>query len=195
MEQKTISIEVREKSGKGIARKLRAQGRVPGVVYGKGIEPVAVSLDEKELMASMVGEGGINALFMLQGGGSLNGATVMIADLQKPSLRLGVNHVDLHKVSLTEKVRVHVPVAIVGTAAGVREGGLLDVVMHALDVECLPTAIPEHIDVDVTALALGHAIHVGDLALPAGVKVLDDPKASIVSVLGRAKEEAAVSEA
>ncbi|WP_298270296.1 50S ribosomal protein L25 [Geobacter sp.] len=194
MEQKTIGIEVREKSGKGVARKLRAQGRVPGVVYGKGMEPVAVSLDEKEMMTAIAGEGGVNALFTLQGGGSLNGVTAMIADLQKPSLRLGLNHVDLHKVSLTEKVRVHVPVAIVGTAAGVREGGLLDVVMHTLDVECLPTAIPEHIEVDVTALALGHAIHVGELSLPAGVKVLDDPKASVVSILGRAKEEAAVSE-
>ncbi|AJE02631.1 50S ribosomal protein L25 [Geobacter pickeringii] len=193
MEQKTISIEVREKAGKGVARKLRAQGRVPGVVYGKGIEPVAISLDEKEMLEAIAGEGGCNVLFTLQGGESLNGVTAMVADVQRPSLRLGLTHVDLHKVSLTDKVRVHVPVAIVGTAAGVREGGLLDVVMHALDVECLPTAIPERIDVDVTDLALGHAIHVGEIALPAGVKVLDDPKASVVSILGRAKEEAPAS--
>lgn len=193
MEQKTISIEARENTGKGVARKLRAQGRVPGVVYGKGIEPVAISLDEKELLAAIAGEAGCNTLFTLQGGGSLDGTTAMVADVQRPALRHGLTHVDLHKVSLTDKVRVHVPVNIVGAAAGVREGGLLDVVMHSLDVECLPTAIPEHIDVDVTDLPLGHAIHVGEIALPAGVKVLDDPKASVVSVLGRAKEEAPAS--
>jgi large subunit ribosomal protein L25 len=118
----------------------------------------------------------------------------MVADLQRSSIKGEPVHVDLHKVSLTEKVRIHVPVAIVGTAAGVREGGLLDVVMHSLDVECLPTSIPERLEVDVTDLALGHAIHVGELPLPAGIKVLDDPKASIVSVLGRAKEEAAPAE-
>lgn len=194
MEQKAISIELRNKTGKGAARKLRAQGVVPGVVYGKGMEPVAISLNAKEFSKAISGEGGQNTLFALQGGGALDGTLAIVADLDKAALKGELVHVDLHKISLTEVVRVHVPVAIVGTAAGVREGGLLDVVMHSLDVECLPTSIPEHIDVDVTSLALGHAIHVGDLALPSGVKVLDDPKASIVSVLGRAKEEAASAE-
>jgi large subunit ribosomal protein L25 len=191
MQQKTMSIELREKVGKGIARKLRANGRVPGVVYGKGVEPVAVSVDAKELAGAIVGEGGRNNLITLQGGGSLNGNTVIVADLQKAALKGTYVSVDLHKINMDEKVRVHVPVAVVGTAAGVKEGGMLDVVMHSLDLECLPTQIPEHVEVDVTDLAIGHAIHVGELALPAGVKALDDPKATIVSIHGKAKEPVA----
>lgn len=191
MQQKTMSIELREKVGKGIARKLRANGRVPGVVYGKGVEPVAVSVDAKELAGAIVGEGGRNNLITLQGVGSLNGNTVIVADLQKAALKGTYVSVDLHKINMDEKVRVHVPVAVVGTAAGVKEGGMLDVVMHSLDLECLPTQIPEHVEVDVTDLAIGHAIHVGELALPAGVKALDDPKATIVSIHGKAKEPVA----
>lgn len=195
MQQKTMSIELREKIGKGIARKLRANGRVPGVVYGKGLEPVAVSVDAKELSGAIVGEGGRNNLITLQGGGSLNGSTVIVADLQKAALKGTFVSVDLHKINMDEKVRVHVPVALVGTAAGVKEGGMLDVVMHAVDLECLPMLIPENVEVDVTDLAIGHAIHVGELNLPAGVKALDDPKATIVSIHGRVKEPVAAEEA
>ncbi len=194
MQQKTISIEQREKVGKGIARKLRAAGRVPGVVYGKGVEPVAVSVDAKELAGAIVGEGGRNNLITLQGGGSLNGNTVIVADLQQAALKGTFISVDFHKINMDEKVRVHVPVALVGTAAGVKEGGMLDLVMHSLDLECLPAQIPEHVEVDVNALAIGHAIHVGELVLPSGVKALDDPKATIVSVHGKAKEPVAAEE-
>lgn len=195
MQQKTMSIELREKVGKGVARKLRANGRVPGVVYGKGVEPVAVSVDAKELAGAIVGEGGHNNLIALQGGGSLNGSVVIVADLQKAALKGTFVSVDLHKINMDEKIRVHVPVALVGTAAGVKEGGMLDVIMHSVDLECLPTQIPEHVEVDVTNLAIGHAIHVGELTLPAGVKALDDPKATIVSIHGKAKEPVATEEA
>ena len=195
MQQKTMSIELREKVGKGVARKLRANGRVPGVVYGKGVEPVAVSVDAKELAGAIVGEGGRNNLITLQGGESLSGSVVIVADLQKAALKGTFVSVDLHKINMDEKVRVHVPVALVGTAAGVKEGGMLEVVMHSVDLECLPTQIPEHVEVDVTSLTIGHAIHVGELTLPAGVKALDDPKATIVSIHGKAKEPVATEEA
>ncbi|RNC68345.1 MAG: 50S ribosomal protein L25 [Desulfuromonadales bacterium] len=194
MEQKTMSIEVREKAGKGVARKLRVQGLVPGVVYGKGMEPVAVTVNAKELKGAMSGEGGHNNLINLQGGGSLDGVTVIVADVKKTALKGEFVSVDLHKINLAEKVRVHVPVAIVGRAAGVKDGGMLDVVLHSLDLECLPAMIPEHVEVDVTTLTIGHSIHVGDLALAAGIRVLDDPKASIVSIHGRAKEPVAAEE-
>ena len=193
MEQKSMHIEVRDKVGKGVARRLRAEGGIPGVVFGKGMEPVPVSVNVKELASVIGGEAGQNTLITLKGDARLDGKTVIVADLQRSALKARCLHVDLHKVDLTEKLRVHVPVAIVGTAEGVVEGGLLDVVMHSIDVECLPTQIPDHIIVDVTPLAIGHAIHVGDLSLPAGVKVLEDPKAPIVSVLGRAKEQEAAA--
>lgn len=195
MQQKTISIEVREKTGKGVARRLRAQGGVPGVVYGKGMEPVAVSVNAKELAAAIAGEGGRNNLIALKGGGSLDGMTVIVADLQKAALQGTFVSVDLHKIDLDAKVRVHVPVSVVGTAAGVKEGGMLDIVMHSLDLECLPTQIPDHVEVDVTELTIGHAIHLGELTLAAGVKALGDPKSTVVSIHGKAQEPEAVAEA
>jgi large subunit ribosomal protein L25 len=194
MEQKTMSIELRDKNGKGVARKLRVQGVVPGVVYGKGIEPVSVKVDAKDLAAAIAGEGGLNSLITLSGGGSLNGNIVIVADMQRNPLKGDILHVDFHRISLDEKVKVHVPVVMVGTAAGVKEGGMLDVVTYSLDVECLPTSIPEAINVDVTNLAIGHSIHVSELGLPQGIKVLNDPETPIVSIHGKAKEEAPAAE-
>lgn len=190
MQQKELAVEARDKTGKGAARQLRVKGLVPGVVYGKGINAVPVTVNPKELLSAIAGEGGQNNLITLKGGG-LDGNVVIVADILRDSLKGVPLHVDLHKINMNEKVKVQVSVSLVGTAPGVKEGGLLDVVMHSLTVECLPAQIPEHIDVDITALTLGHSIHVGDVKLPAGIKVLDDPKASIVSVLGRGKEEAA----
>lgn len=195
MEQKAISIDLRAGTGKGVARKLRAQGMAPGVVYGKGIEPVPVIVNSKELLAAIAGEGGRNNLIRLQGGGSLDGGTAIVADVQKTALKGELVHVDLHKIDLADLVHVKVQIAVVGTAAGVKEGGLLEVVTHSLDIECLPGAIPEHLEVDVTPLAIGQSFHVSDLVLPEGVKALDDAKMTIASVHGRAKEqEAATSE-
>jgi large subunit ribosomal protein L25 len=195
MDQQTVlNIEVREGTGKGISRKLRRQGLVPAVVYGKGIESVPVSLDPKELIAAIAAGGGQNTLLTLKGGGSLDGSKAIVADVFLDPLKNALGHVDLHRVNLAEKVRVEVKISLKGTAAGVKEGGLLDFTMHAVEIECLPTEIPDHIDVDIADLALGHSIHVGDLQLPAGLKALSDPRASVVSILGKAKEEAPAAE-
>ena len=191
MEQRELAVELRSKVGKGISRQLRKEGRIPAIVYGKGVDAVAVSVNPKELSAALAGEGGHNNLLTLKGGGSLNGSVVIVADLFRDPLKFQPLHVDLHKISLTEKIRVEVPIKLVGTAQGVKDGGLLDFAMHSIAVECLPTQIPEHIDVDVTALTIGHSIHVGELTAPAGVKVLEDSRASVVSVLGKATEEGA----
>jgi len=191
MEQRELAVELRSKTGKGISRQLRRKGLIPGIVYGKGMESVPVSVNPKELSAALAGEGGHNNLLTLKGGGSLNGNVVIVADLLRDPLKSNPLHVDLHKINLTEIIKVEVPINLVGTAAGVIAGGLLDFAMHSVAVECLPTQIPEHIDVDVTELTIGHSIHVKDLQLPAGVKVLEDSRASVVSVLGKAMEEAA----
>ena len=191
MEQRELAVELRSKTGKGISRQLRRKGLIPGVVYGKGMESVPVSVNPRELSAALAGEGGHNNLLTLKGGGSLNGNVVIVADLLRDPLKSNPLHVDLHKINLTEIIKVEVPINLVGTAAGVIAGGLLDFAMHSVAVECLPTQIPEHIDVDVTDLTIGHSIHVKDLQLPAGVKVLEDARASVVSVLGKVMEEAA----
>jgi large subunit ribosomal protein L25 len=191
MQQKQLNIELRSKTGKGISRQLRMADMVPGVVYGKGMDPMAVSIKYRELHAAMAGEGGQNNLITLVGGGSLDQSMAIIVDLQRDALKGTYKHVDLHRVNMTEKLRVTVPVVLIGSAIGVKEGGLLDLAHHELHVECLPNNIPDHIEIDITDLAVAHSIHVSDINLPEGVKVLDNPKTPIVSVLGRAKEEEA----
>lgn len=190
MSMQELNVEVRTATGKGVSRKLRSAGKVPGVVYGKGIDSVCVTLDQREFLKVIETAGGETSLITLKGAGTLDGAAVIIADLMVDPLKGTPRHVDLHKVNMDEKVRVEVKIRLKGTAKGVKDGGLLEFVKHSVEIECLPALIPAHIDVDVTALTIGHSVHVGDLQLPANVKLHDDPKASIVSVLGKAKEEA-----
>lgn len=191
MQQTQMKIEIRTGTGKGISRRLRSAGRIPGVVYGRGMEPVPVAIDPKDLKAATAGEGGMNNLITLQCSGELDQAVVIVADLQMDPLKRIPEHVDLHRVNMSEKVRVAVPVALKGTAAGVKAGGMLDFSHHSLHVECLPGQIPEHIDVDITDLKIGHAIHVEEIVFPAGVKCVENPKTPVVGVLGKEKEEAA----
>ncbi|MBC8017905.1 MAG: 50S ribosomal protein L25 [Verrucomicrobia bacterium] len=189
MQQKQLNVELRSKTGKGISRQLRMADMVPGVVYGKGMDPMAISIKHRELKAAMAGEGGQNNLITLVGGASLDQSMAIVVDLQRDAIKGTYRHVDFHRINMTEMLRVTVPVVLKGTAIGVKEGGLLDLVRHELHVECLPGNIPDHIEIDITDLAVAHSIHVNEVALPEGVKVLDSPKTAVVSVLGRAKEE------
>ncbi|MFA7060699.1 MAG: 50S ribosomal protein L25 [Pedobacter sp.] len=192
MQQKQMNVELRSKTGKGISRQLRIAEMVPGVVYGKGMDPVSVSIKHRDLQAAMAGEGGQNNLITLVGGGSLDQSMAIIADLQRDVLKGTYKHVDLHQVNMSEKLRITVPVVLKGIAVGVKEGGLLDFAHHELHVECLPGNIPDHIEIDITDLKIAQSIHVNEIPLPEGVKVLDNPKTPVVSVLGRLKEEETV---
>jgi large subunit ribosomal protein L25 len=191
MQQKQLNIELRSKTGKGISHQLRSADMVPGVVYGKGMDPVAVSIKYRDLQNALAGEGGQNNLITLVGGGSLDQSMAIIADMQRDALRGTYRHVDLHRINMNEKLRVTVPVVLKGDAPGVKEGGLLDLAHHELHVECLPGNIPDHIEIDITDLKIAHSIHVNEIALPEGVKLLENPKTPVVSVLGRVKEEEA----
>lgn len=195
MQEKQLNVELRSKTGKGISRQLRMMDMIPGVVYGKGMDPMAVTIKNRELKTAISGEGGQNSLLTLVGGGSLDKATVIIVDLQRDAIKGTYRHVDLHRVNMTEKLRVTVPIVLIGTSKGVKEGGLLDQVRHELHVECLPGNIPDHIEIDVTDLEVAHSIHVNEITVPNGVTILDDPAVPVVSVLGRAVEEAPTEEA
>ena len=190
MEQTFLNIRLREKTGKGFCRRLRNDGMVPAVVYGRGFDSVAVTVSAKELLEAIAGEGGQNRLIALQGESSLEGKLVIVSDISRDCLKGNLIHADLHKVNLEEKVKVPVSVSLVGESVGVREGGLLDCVMHSIEIECLANRIPEHIEVDISNLKIGDSFHVSDLSLPAGIKVVEDPSASVVNILGRAREEA-----
>ena len=195
MQQKQMNIELRSKTGTGVSRRLRNADMVPGVVYGKGIDPMPVSVKYRDLQNAIAGEGGQNNLITLIGGGSLDQSIVIVVDLQRDPIKRTFKHVDLHRINPNEKLRVTVPIVLKGTAIGVKEGGLLDLAHHELHVECLPGNIPDHIEIDITDLKIAHSLHVSEIPLPDGITVLDNPKTPLVSVLGRARDEEEVAEA
>ncbi len=189
MQQKQLNIELRSKTGKGISRQLRNADMIPGVVYGKGMDPMPISVRYRDMKDALAGEGGHNNLITLQGGGALDQAMVIVSDIQSDPLKGTYRHVDLHRINMNEKLRLTVPVLLKGTSAGVKEGGLLDFAHHELHVECLPCDIPDNIEVDITSLKIGQSVHAGEIKPKEGVKILDNPKTALVNILGRAVEE------
>jgi large subunit ribosomal protein L25 len=195
-----LGVELREKRGKGVARKLRAAGRIPGICYRRNAESVAVSLDPRELdLLLRKASAGINTLIDLKvtGGGDFDGRQVLVKELQRDPITGAYLHADLYAVDLQQSIHVSVPVHLKGTAVGVTlGGGILDQATRELDVECLPNAIPEEFAVDVSQLEVGDSIHVRDLEVPEGIEILNDPDVSIVSVVAPSvSEEAAPAEA
>jgi large subunit ribosomal protein L25 len=191
MQQKQMNIELRTKTGTGVSRRLRNADMVPGVVYGKGIEPMPVSIKKRDLQEAISGAGGQNNLITFIGGGSLDQNIAIVVDIQRDPIKRSFKHVDLHRINPNEKLRVTVPVVLTGTAIGVKEGGLLDLAHHELHIECLPANIPDSISIDVSDLKIAHSIHISEIVLPEGITLLDQPKIPVVSVLGRVKEETA----
>lgn len=188
MQRVTLEVEVRRQTGKGAARKLRLAGRVPGVLYGRGIEPVPVAVDVRALERVLQAAAGANILLevVLRDDGQVRNELAMLQDLQRDVLTRRVIHVDLHRVSLTERVHARVPVVLRGEAPGVREGGILEVLRHEVEVSGLPTDLPEHLELDVSNLGLGHSLHVRDLRIPEGVNLLTPADETLVTVLAPA---------
>jgi large subunit ribosomal protein L25 len=195
-----LGVELRDGRGKGVARKLRASGRIPGICYRRNAESVAVSLDPKELDRLIRNaSSGINTLIDLKmaGGGDFDGRQVLIKELQRDPISGDYLHADLYAVDLKQTIHVSVPIQITGTAIGVtQDGGILDHATRELDVECLPDAIPEEFAVDVSELEVGDSLHVRDIKVLEGVEILNDPDVSIVSVVAPAvvEEEAPAEE-
>jgi large subunit ribosomal protein L25 len=191
MEFAKVSIEVRSQVGKGGAHKVRAAGKVPGVLYGRKLEPVAVSFDEKALLASLDKERRRNTVLTLTvaGGSKTENVTAMVRDAQIDPLSQRLIHVDFLRVDLDAEVTVTVPLVLTGKAIGTTSGGQLHQSMHVIPVAAKPAAIPTKIEVDVTALGMGDALHVSDLKLSAGVRALLDPRDAIASVVAPKAEK------
>lgn len=181
-----VSLEVsrRERSGKEIAKKLRAGGKVPAVVYGGHKESVAIEVDRKAVTELIQkSEHGVRSIFLLKMSGTDQQRHAMIKDIQINPINRKMTHIDFVRVIMDEAVRVTVPVHVVGTAKGVKNGGgLLDFQVRELHIECLPNAIPDSIDIDVTELDGHQYYRISDLKLPNGVKVHDDPERVVVGV-------------
>jgi large subunit ribosomal protein L25 len=192
MEFAKVNVEVRQLSGKGGAHKVRAAGKVPGVLYGRKSEPLSVTFDEKALLTSLDKERRRNTVLTLTvsgDGGNTEQVTAMVRDAQIDPLSRRLVHVDFLRVDLDQEVEVTVPLVLTGKAVGVTDGGNLHQSMHVVPVAAKPAAIPTKLEVDVTSLGIGHALHASDLKLAAGVRVLLDPRAAIASVVAPKAEK------
>jgi len=189
-----LTIKRREGTGKEIAKRLRRAGAVPAILYG-GTKTETVSLDPKAVLRMIHGHEGTTQLLTLTFEGETgNGARLaIIRELQFDPVSDALLHVDLQEVSADRAITVRVAVRPVGEAAGVRDQkGILNLVLHELEVSCLPTAIPHRIDADVSALMIGNVLTVRELVAPAGVRILNDPGQAVATVAPPMAEEAPV---
>ncbi len=169
-------------SGKGSARRTRAAGRVPGVVYGRGMEPVAISVDRREFVTALLSDSGMNTLLDLE----IDGDTTLALtkELQRDPVRGTLLHADFVKIDRTVEVEVEVPVHVVGDAPGTREGGVLEHPLFTVHVRALPGDVPESIDADVSGLNMGDSLRVSDLAEGRSFTILDDPETVVARTGG-----------
>jgi large subunit ribosomal protein L25 len=189
-QQASLQVASRTATGKGAARSLRREGKVPGVIYGHGREAEAVAVDTTVLNKMLVG---ISAGTTILDVAVDDRAPVkaLIRELQRDSLRPAeIIHLDLYEVRSDEEITLEVPVHLVGIPDGVRNfGGVLDHVLRELEIEVLPSDIPEHVELDVTALAIGHSLFVRDIQIPKA-RILNDPDTPICTVVAPRTEEA-----
>ncbi|AJY74922.1 50S ribosomal protein L25 [Paenibacillus beijingensis] len=195
----SMTAEHRPVGTKGSLHQLRKQGKVPAVVYGKNIQGSApLAIEEKELLALLRSHPHAVIDIEVPGSGK---QPVMVTDVQRDPLTRQVLHIDLHQINMNEEVKTQVRLELTGDSAGVREGGVLSLLQHDIEIQCLPANIPEAIEVDVSALDIGDMLHVSDLKLPANVQAVSVPDLAVVSVMAPQKdltaeeaEDAAVEE-
>jgi large subunit ribosomal protein L25 len=182
-ERTKLTVKRRERLGSSESRRLRRSGLVPGVLYGRS-EPVAISVEERELRRALTGAAGLHSILDVEvdGTGALHAS--ILKDYQIDPVRGGVTHVDLQEVRLDQPIQATVTVRLVGgeEAPGVKEGGVLSQPLREVSVEALPLEVPEHIDLDVSHMVTGDTLRVGDIAVPDGATLLDDPDSVVATV-------------
>jgi large subunit ribosomal protein L25 len=188
----SLSAHVRTETGTGVARKLRVAGQVPAVIYGHGRAPQSLVINTREIekLLSTVSAGST----VIELGVDGRTARTLIREIQRHPTKRSIVHVDFQELVAGEKITVSIPLRFTGTADGVRNsGGILEEVMHQVHLRLDPASIPDHVDVDVTPLTIGHSIHIRELKLPDGVTVLDDPGATVCVCTAPKAEVAAVA--
>lgn len=184
-----LSAASRSDRGKGVARKLRAAGRTPGVIYGHAREPRSLSLNTHEFELLLEKIAYKTTVFELDIDGAKSNA--LIREIQRHPYKKEILHIDFQELVAGEKVTVRVPIAYIGSSVGVKEGGIIDQIMHEFSIRVDPMSIPSKIEVDITPLAIGRSLHVGDIKMPEGVEVLDDEEATICACAAPKEEKAA----
>lgn len=183
MSETALVVEAREAIGKGAARKLRAAGKIPAILYGRGRDSLPLALDPRAL-DRILRSSGANTLLDLtvEGHPEVKDTVALVKDLQRDPLRGSIVHADLYAVDLTRAVTVDVPIHLVGKARGLDFGGILEHTLREVALECLPRAIPESIEVEISHLEVGDVIHVRELTLPEGVTLVTDGDLGVVHI-------------
>ncbi len=183
METGELSCESRPVRPKGIRSGIRRAGRVPAILYGPGAKAMPVSIGAAELKARVAAAAQTRIIKLKSASADLDGRHVIFKDLQRAPVSGEILHADLYEVDLKRAIRVEVPLKFTGKAAGVAEGGILQPLVRAIEVECLPLEIPESIEVEVSALGIHDVIHVSSIKLAGNIKPLFDQDYAVVSVL------------
>lgn len=189
MERVALTAEIRE-PGKGKARRARVADKVPAILYGRSVKPLPIFVDRRPLEAAVKTKAGMNVIIDLSVTGGDSGLA-LIRDYQADPFKREFVHVDFQAITLKDKLEIEVPVVLIGTAEGVKEGGVVEQLRRTVHVRSLPTSIPEKIEVDITELKIGDSIHSNQMSLPEGVEFSSATNYTIVAIVPPAKEEAA----
>ncbi len=184
----TLRAETGREPGSRSSRRLRRTGMVPAVIYGRDLEPISVAVDAHDLYLALHTDAGVNALINLETEGA-DAQLTMAREVQRHPVRGDITHVDFLKISLTEKTQVEVAIEITGESVGVKEGGIVETIRNSIHVEALPTGIPQSIVVDISELAIGDTLRIGDLPAMDGVEYLGDEDDPVVIVVAPAAAE------
>ena len=183
MDTLEIQVEARDKQRKRDARRLLRAGKIPAILYGPKMAPVALALDKKEFSRRVAGLQGSHLVRMKSASATLAEKVALVKDMQFHPISGDVIHADFYEVDLSAKIQVHVPLHFVGKAVGIVNGGILQPILREIEVECLPLDIPEFFDVDVTALDIGDSVHIEDLHMPEGVVSMAEDNLALVTVV------------
>ncbi len=191
-----MKLEVQERAERGSrhTRRLRAQGLIPGVLYGKG-HSRAISIPERVLRTVMTGPSGLHAILDVVIEGQTTVHPSILTDYQQDPVRGKISHIDLREVRLDQPIQASVVIHLIGESAGVKEGGVVSLVTREVQVEALPMAVPEHIDVDTSAMEIGDVLRLEDIRAPEDVTFLDDPHETVIATLSMPRAFAELEEA
>ncbi len=196
MKQVSMDAAVRTETGKGAARRLRRAEQIPGILYGQGAEPVALSVNRHEFQRMLFVSAGERVMFTLNLTGGSSGGTRMalLKELQRHPVNDQIRHIDFYEVAMDQTVQVEVPVIPLGEAKGVKVSkGVMELIQREITIECLPLDIPNEIEVDISELDIGDVLHAGDITPGEGIRIMDDPGTTLITI-GAAAVEAVEEE-
>lgn len=192
MKQVTLKVSKRVKTGKEVAKKLRKAGFIPGILYGKEIEPVPLAIKYSEFEKAYKRHKGETVIYTLEfENGSITRKSAILKEIQRHPVTDMVIHVDFQAIEEGKPIEIKVPLEFIGKPVGVTKGGIFEIMLHELTIECLPTDIPDKITVDISALDVGDSLHVADIKVPENIKIVDSPDETVATIVAEeASEEA-----